>query len=90
MPPLLFEVLSVLVGLSIGMVAKGWGQVLVSCIAWGFICWLLVWSFAGNAEYKPGTPLFYGSPALTHFIVWWPAAFLVSLASATVVQFMRS
>jgi hypothetical protein len=84
------ELLNVIVGMSIGVTAEGWLQVFAGCIIWGFISLYLVRSIAGKAEYKPGTHLFFGSAALTRFIVWWPTAVIVSLISAGVVQLIRS
>ena len=65
------DLLNVIVGISIGVTAEGWVQALAACILWGSISLYLVRSLAGKAEYKPGTRLFFGSAALTRFIVWW-------------------
>jgi hypothetical protein len=89
-PALLSEVLSLAVGVSIGLTAEGWTQVLAGCVGWGFVCCFLLPRFIGDAGYEPGAMLFFGSPALTRFIVWWPTAVFVSLTSASVVQFIRA
>jgi hypothetical protein len=41
--------------------------------------------FAGHADYKPGTSLLFGSPALTRFIVWWTTAAGTSLVVGSIV-----
>jgi hypothetical protein len=75
----------IIAGVLIGAVNESWPIVLVASIGWGVISWIFVSITTGKAEYKPGTRVFFGSAALSRFIVWWTTAFCVSLffASAT-------
>ena len=68
----------IIAGFLIGAANTSWFEVLISSLGYGFAAWLVVALLAGKAEYKPG--LFFGSPALTRFIVWWTTAFAMSLA----------
>jgi hypothetical protein len=69
----------IIAGILIGGVNQSWLAVFASSVGWAFIAWLFVLFAGGKAEYKPGTPIFFGSPAATQFIVWWSTAFVTSL-----------
>jgi hypothetical protein len=69
----------VIAGVLIGAANQSWFEVFISSIGWAFVGWLYVTIIAGKAGYKPGTRLFFGSPALSRFIVWWTTAFVTSL-----------
>jgi hypothetical protein len=69
----------VIAGILIGAANESWLAVFLSSFGWGFIAWLFVLIVGRKTEYKPGTRLFFGSPAATQFIVWWTTAFVTSL-----------
>jgi len=79
----------IIAGVLIGAVNESWPIIFVVSIGWGFISWILVSITTGKAQYKPGTRLFFGSPALSRFIVWWTTAFCVSLFFASVTYLVR-
>jgi hypothetical protein len=68
----------IIAGVVIGAANQSWLMVFVSSLAWGFFAWCLVASVTDTDGYKPGTKLFFKSPALTRFIAWWTAAFVTS------------
>jgi hypothetical protein len=79
----------VIAGILIGSMNEAWLTVFALCIVWGFVSWLFISVVARKAEYKSVPRLFFGSPALSRFIVWWTTAFAVSLLSAIVTNFVR-
>jgi hypothetical protein len=72
-------VFHIIAGVLIGTANTSWLEVFVSSLIYGFAVWYIIGLFGVRSEYKPGTILFFGSPALTRFIVWWTTAFTVSL-----------
>jgi hypothetical protein len=79
----------VVAGVLIGVAARSWGAVAISAVAWPFIVWGYINLFAGGAAYKPGTPLFSGSEAVTRFIVWGTISAATSLIIACIVYGAR-
>ena len=62
-----------IVGLLIGGVGASWFEVLVVCMGWGVVTWLLrvlIALKASQGSHKSGPSLFSGSTGLTRFIVW--------------------
>ena len=80
----------ILAGVIIGAASETWLAVLISSVAWGFGSWLYVVLLAGHAEYEPSTTTFFGSPALSRFIVWWTTAAGTSLVVGSIVFTVRS
>jgi hypothetical protein len=76
-------------GILIGAANQSWLAVFVSSFGWAFIAWLFVLFAGGKAEYKPGTPIYFGSPAATRFVVWWSTAFATSLIVGAVTFGIR-
>jgi hypothetical protein len=87
---LISYVADVIAGLLIGLANESWFEVLVSCVGWGFVSWLFVMLLGGRASYKPGTQLFFGSPRLTRFIVWWSSGFTISLIIGSLTYAART
>jgi hypothetical protein len=81
--------LDVVAGVLIGAVNPTWLGVLASSVAWGFGVWVYLALTAGRANYKPGTLVFFGSPALTRFMVWWTTAAATSLVVGSIVFVVR-
>jgi hypothetical protein len=79
----------VVAGVLIGAAAPSWGAVAISAVAWPFIAWGYINLFAGGAAYKPGTPLFSSSEAVTRFIIWGTTAAATSLIVACIVYGAR-
>jgi hypothetical protein len=79
----------IVAGVLIGAVNTSWLAVFVSSLGWGFVAWSIVALLAGRSEYKVGTVLFFGSPALTRFIVWWTTAFATSLIAGAITYGVR-
>ena len=73
----------IIAGVVIGAANQSWLMVFVSSLAWGFFAWCLVASVTGSD--KPGTILFFKSPALTRFIIWWTTAFVTSFVVGAAV-----
>jgi hypothetical protein len=76
-------------GVAIGAISKTSLAVLISSVAWGFVAWLLVALTASRAEYRPGSALLFGSPALPRFIVWWTTAAGTSLVAGSIIFVAR-
>jgi hypothetical protein len=79
----------IVVGVLIGAASQTWVAVPVSSVAWGFAAWLYVVFLARDADYKPGTSLLFGSPALTRSIVWWTTAAGTSFVVGSIVFILR-
>jgi hypothetical protein len=77
-------------GFLIGLANDAWLDVLVVCAAWGVVSWLFIEWVGGRASYKPGTELFFGSPRLTRFIVWWSSGFVISLIIGSLTYAVRT
>jgi hypothetical protein len=77
---LLSFVSNIFAGLLIGLANDTWFGVLFACAAWGVVTWLFIeWvGGRGRAVYTPEAGLFFGSPTLTGFIVWWSSGFVIS------------
>jgi hypothetical protein len=69
----------IVVGILIGAANTSWFGVFLSSLGWGFVAWFTIVLLGGRAEYKLGSVLFFGSPSVTRFIVWWTTAFATSL-----------
>jgi hypothetical protein len=83
------SVRDIVAGILIGAANQSWAAVFIVSIAWGFVAWGYVALVTGRADYKPGTVLFFRSPALTRFIVWWTTAVATSLAFASIIYGVR-
>jgi hypothetical protein len=79
----------IVAGVLIGAISDSWGGVIVSCIAWGFVAWGYVALQAGRAAYTPGTVLFFGSPRLFRFTVWWTTAVATALVFGGIAYGVR-
>jgi hypothetical protein len=79
----------VIAGILIGALMEPWLVVFTLCIVWAFASWLFISMAARKREYKSVVRLPFGSVALSRFIVWWTAAFTVSLLFATLTVFVR-
>jgi hypothetical protein len=79
----------IIAGILIGAANPNWLAVFLASVGWAFIAWLFIVIAGGKAEYKPGTPIFFGSPAATQFIVWWSTAFATSLIVGAVTFGIR-
>jgi hypothetical protein len=76
---LVILLLHIAAGIVIGIADTSLSEVFISSLGYGFVAWFLVVLLAGKSGYKPGTT-FFGSPALTRFIVWWTTAFATSVS----------
>jgi hypothetical protein len=72
--------IDVIAGLLIGWANESWFGVIVACAGWGIVSWILVVLISGRVSYKPSRRVFFNSPQLTRFIVWWSSGFGISLA----------
>jgi len=79
----------VVAGVLIGAAAPSWEAVAISAVAWPFIAWGYINLFAGGAAYRPGTPLFSRSEAVTRFILWGTTAATMSFIIGCIVYGAR-
>jgi len=67
-----------IVGLLIGGLSVSWAEVLVACVGWGIVTWLLVALIAFRGSYKP------------RFIIWWSISFASSLIVGSLTYIVRA
>jgi hypothetical protein len=87
--------IDVIAGLLIGLADQPWFEVIVACAGWGIVSWLFVVLITGRVSYKagtskPATRIFFNSPRLSRFIVWWSSGFGISLAVASLTHAARA
>jgi hypothetical protein len=80
-----------IVGLLIGVVSVSWFEVLAACVGWGVGIWLLILVAlrTGQGPIKPSSGLFFSSPRLTRFIVWWLIGFVPSVIVGSLIYALR-
>jgi hypothetical protein len=82
-------VIDAIAGVLIGAVNVSWWAVLIASAVWGLVVWFYVAVRAGQATYKPDTPLLFGSPRLSRFVVWWISAFSTSAIAGSIIYAVR-
>jgi hypothetical protein len=82
--------INAIAGLLIGGASGSWFDVLVSSMGWGIVTGLFVALIASGWSYEPGTKLFFGSPILTRFIVWWSISLVTSLIVGSLTYAVRA
>jgi hypothetical protein len=82
--------IDVIAGLLIGLANESWFEIVVVCAGWGVVSWLLVVLISGRVSYKPTRRVFFNSPQLTRFIVWWSSGFGISLAVGAVTHAVQA
>jgi hypothetical protein len=59
-------------------------------MGWGIVTGLFVALIASGWSYEPGTKLFFGSPILTRFIVWWSISLVTALIAGSLTYAVRA